>query len=282
MTTTLAPATTAELDAITNDGPAALVITITPALAKELLRRNTHNRKLRERAVGDYARDIAAGHWSLNGEAIKIATNGDVLDGQHRLHALIQAETAVDMFVVIGLDPAAQETMDSGRKRTTADVLSLRAEENATTLSAILRRVWAWKQGDHRFKGRQAPTTAECAELLAKHPELRRSAEIATRTRKAFPHIPQSVLGTCHFLFNAIDEGETAWFFQRVADGAELPLGHPILALRNRLTSERLDGLRMSEDRHMAYLIRAWNAVREGRELGRLQHTPGSKIPTPK
>lgn len=282
MTTTLAPATTAELDAMTSGGPAAIVITVTPELAAALLKRNTRNRKLRERAVGDYARDIAAGHWSLNGEALKVAVNGDVLDGQHRLHAVIQAGVSVDMFIVVDLDEAAQETMDSGRKRTTADVLSLRAEENSTTLAAVLRRVWAWKQGDHRFKGRQAPTTAECAQLLGEHPEIRRSAEIAARTRKAFPHVPQSVLGTCHFLFNAIDADETAWFFQRIGDGAELPLGHPVLALRNRLTSERLDGLRMSEDRHMAYLIRTWNALRDGRELGRLQHTPGSKIPTPK
>lgn len=282
MTTTLAPTTTAELDAITSDGPTAVVITITPQLAKELLRRNTRNRKLRERAVGDYARDMAAGHWAINGEAIKISAKGDVLDGQHRLHAIVQADTAVDMFVVIGLDPAAQETMDSGRKRSTADVLALRTEENAATLAAVLRRVWAWEQGDRRFKGRQTPTTAECAALLEEHPEIRRSAEIATRTRAAFPHIPQSVLGTSHYLFNAISEGDTAWFFQRLGDGAELPLGHPILALRTRVTSERLDNVRMAEDRFMAYLIRTWNAVRDGRDLARLIHKPGTEIPMPK
>lgn len=282
MTTTLAPATTAELDTIGVDGPTAVVITISPALAQQLLKRNSRNRKLRERAVGDYARDIAAGNWALNGEAIKIAANGDVLDGQHRLHAIVQADTTVDMFVVIGLDTDAQETMDSGRRRSTGDVLSLRNEENATTLAAVLRRVWAWEQGDHRFKGRQTPTTAECAALLAMHPEIRRSAEIAGRTRSAFPHIPQSVLGTCHYLFNAIEPDETAWFFQRIADGAELPLGHPVLALRTRVTSERLDNLRLSEDRFMAYLIRAWNATRDGRDLARLIHKPGSEIPVPK
>ncbi|QCX81186.1 hypothetical protein C9F11_38015 [Streptomyces sp. YIM 121038] len=282
MTTTLAPATTAELDMIGADGPTAVVITITPELAQQLLKRNTRNRKLRERAVSDYARDITAGNWSLNGEALKLSANGDVLDGQHRLHAVIEAGVPVDMFVVIGLDPAAQETMDSGRKRSTADVLALRSEENATTLAAVLRRVWAWQNGDHRFKGRQSPTTAECAALLEAHPELRRSAEIANRVRSSFPHIPQSVLGTCHHLFNAIDADECAWFFQRVADGAELPLGHPVLALRTRVTSERLDSVRLSEDRFMAYLIRTWNAVREGRELTRLMHKPGTEIPMPK
>lgn len=282
MTTTLVPATTAELDAIGADGPQALIITITPQLAKELLKRNRHNRKLRERAVGDYARDMAEGHWPINGEAIKLAVNGDVLDGQHRLHALFRANVAVDMFVVIGLAPETQESMDSGRKRTTGDVLSLRSEDNAVTLAAILRRVWAWQQGDRKFSARNTPTTAECAALLAAHPELRRSTEIAVRTRAAFPHIPQSVLGTCHFLFNEINSAETAWFFQRLGDGAELPLGHPILALRTRVTSERTDNVRLSEDRYMAYLIRTWNACRDGRDLSRLVHKPGTEIPVPK
>ncbi|MFD3336106.1 hypothetical protein ACFWV1_26180 [Streptomyces sp. NPDC058700] len=282
MTHALAPATLTDLDALGHHGPTALVITITPHLATELLKRNTRNRSLRDRAVGDYARDMTAGNWVINGEAIKLATNGDVLDGQHRLHAIVKANLSTDMFVVIGLDPETQETMDSGRKRSTGDALSLRSEENALSLAAITRRVWAWQQGDRRFKGRYTPTTAEVLTLLAKHPEIRRSTEIAARTRSSFPHIPQSVVGTAHFLFNAIDPGECAWFFQRLADGAELPLGHPILALRTRVTSERRDGDRMAEDRYLSYLVRTWNAVRDGRELARLTHKPGSDIPTPK
>ncbi|WP_119581513.1 hypothetical protein [Streptomyces europaeiscabiei] len=264
------------------DGPTAVVIDVTPALAREWLRNNTHNRKLRDRAVADYARDMTAGHWTLNGEAIKFATDGTVLDGQHRLRAVIDADTTVQMLIVVGLDPAAQETMDTGRKRTTGDVMGLRGEANAHTLAAVLRRIWAWKSGDYRFGGTYAATNRECADLLAQHPEIRRSTEIAVRTRNAFPHIPQSSLGVAHHLFSTLALDEAAWFFQRIADGAELPLGHPGLALRARVTSERLDSVRMPESRHMAYLIRTWNAVREGRSLDRLVHPPNSSMPMPK
>jgi len=186
------------------------------------------------------------------------------------------------MLVVVGLDPAAQETMDSGRKRTTGDVMGLRGEANAHTLAAILRRVWAWNNGDYRFGGNYAATNRECAQLLAQCPEIRRSTEIAVRTRNAFPHIPQSVLGTSHYLFSTLALDEATWFFQRIADGAELPLGHPVLALRSRVTSERLDNVRMPEARHMAYLIRTWNAMRDGRALDRLVHPPNSSMPMPK
>lgn len=264
------------------DETTAVVIDVTPELARVWLRSNTHNRRLRKRAVTDYARDMAAGHWNLNGEAIKFAKDGTVLDGQHRLRAVIDADTTVQMLVVVGLPAEAQETMDTGRKRTTADVMGLRGETNAAVLASVLRRVWAWDNGDTRFSGNYAATNKECAQLLAERPELRRSTEIAVRTRQAFPHIPQSVLGVAHHLFSRIDLDETTWFFQRVGDGAELSVGHPILALRARVTSERLDSVQMPESRYMAYLIRTWNAVREGRSLDRLVHPPNSAMPTPK
>jgi hypothetical protein len=264
------------------DEPTAVVIDVTPDLARAWLRANVHNRKIRDRAVAEYARDMAAGHWNLNGEAIKFATDGTVLDGQHRLRAVIEADTTVQMLVVVGLPPEAQETMDTGRKRTTADVMGLRGETNAHTLAAVLRRVYAWDHGDQRFGGSYSATNRECAQLLAERPDIRRSAEIAVRTRHAFPHIPQSALGTAHHLFSRLDAETAVWFFQRIADGAELPVGHPVLALRARVTSERLDSVRMPEARHMAYLIRTWNAVREGRTLDRLVHPPNSPMPQPK
>lgn len=264
------------------DSPLATIVEVTPELARLWLRNNPRNRKLRDRAVADYARDMAAGHWNLNGEALKFSREGAVLDGQHRLHSIIASDMTVPMMVVVGLDEAAQETMDTGRKRTTGDLMGLRGESNAHALAAILRRVKAWDMDDLRFTGTYVATNRECAQLLEERPEIRRSAEIAVRTRHLFPHIPASALGVAHHLFSRISPDDTAWFFQRLADGAELPLGHPILALRSRVTSERLDSLRMPEARYLAYLIRTWNAVREGRSLDRLVHPPNSPMPRPK
>lgn len=271
-----------ELNQLAAAGPQALRVTITPSLAKALLKQNTKNRNLREATVGDYVRDIESGDWPLNGETIKTAVNGDVLDGQHRLTAIEKAGVPVETFMVIGLPPETQATMDAGRRRTTADALSLDDETHATALASILRRVWAWKRGDRKFSQRSTPTTAECRALLEQHPEMRRSAEIAVRTRLAFPHIPASALGTAHWLFNAIDSGECAEFFARVGDGAELPVGHPILALRARVTSERAKEGTIPWARHLAYLVHAWNAQREDRTLSRMVVKPGAPVPTPK
>ncbi|WP_435060466.1 hypothetical protein [Streptomyces sp. bgisy060] len=278
------PMTLAELDALmtSTTGPSAHVIELHPQLAARLLRRNRHNRPLRESAVEDYARDIAAGTFLLNGEAIKLDVRGNVLDGQHRLHAIVKAQTPVTTFIICGLPAATQATMDSGRRRTAADALSLDDEDNSSTVAAILGRVWGWKQGDRKFNRRSRPTIAECKALLDEHPEIRRSAQIALRTHHAFPHIPPSALGTAHHLFNAINPDQAAWYFQRLGDGAELPAGHPILALRARVTSERAKEGQIAWARHLAYLVIAWNATRDDRSLSRMVLRPNTPVPTPK
>ncbi|WP_445520508.1 hypothetical protein [Streptomyces sp. NEAU-174] len=269
-------------DLSSNNEPTVEVVTVTPALAKSWLQRNTHNRNLRPRAVSDYARDMAAGKWQQNGEAVKFASNGALLDGQHRLTAVTVAGVPVPMLIVSGLDPATQETMDAGRKRSTSDALGLRGETNFTILASVLKRVWLWEQGDCKFNGNATPTTAECTALLNERPELRRSAEIAARVHQTFKYLPQSVVGTAHHVFSRIAAEEATWFFQRLADGAELPVGHPILTLRTRAMAEAADRRKSPADRHMAYLVRSWNAVRDGRELGRIQYGPNDAMPMPK
>ncbi|MEU9323256.1 hypothetical protein AB0D91_05490 [Streptomyces canus] len=264
------------------DVPQVEIMAVTPELAAKWLKQNTHNRNLRKRAISDYARDMAAGQWRLNGEAIKFATDGTLLDGQHRLHAVIEADVAIPLMVVTGLAGETQETMDAGRKRSAADAFSLRGEAHATVLASILKRIWMWNQGDVKFRNNYIPTTAECAALLKERPEIYRSVEIAVRTHQAFRYLPQSIVGTAHHIFSRIDVDAAVWFFVRVGDGAELSSGHPILALRNRVMTDRAESRKVPDHQSMAYLIRTWNAVRSDRPLSRIQQPADAPMPMPK
>ncbi len=271
-----------QLSVPATDIPQVEILAVTPARATKWLKQNTHNRNIRKRAVTDYARDMKAGQWRLNGEAIKFAADGTLLDGQHRLLAVVEADTAIPLMVVTGLANETQETMDAGTKRTTADAFMLRGETNATVLAAILKRVWLWDQGDYKFAKNYTPTTAECAALLKEHPEIYRSVEISARIHQTFRYIPKSAIGTSHHLLSRIDRDEAVWFFARVGDGAELPAGHPVLTLRNRVMSERAERRAIPDHRYLAYLIRAWNAVRTDRPLTRILQAPDAPMPMPK
>ena len=268
-------------DTLDTTAPGAVVVLVDPDTARKWLAVNSHNRNIRPGAVFDYARDMAAGHWRLNGEAVKFCRTGVLDDGQHRLLAVIEAGVPVAMLVVTGLEPEAQDTMDAGRKRTTSDVFGLRGEAHAAILASVTKKVWMWEQGDYRFSANPSPTTAECAELLARRPEIRRSAEVASRVRHAFKYLPQSVTGAAHLVLSDIDRSAAVWFFQRLADGAELPLGHPLLTLRNRCISDSTERRGTPPDRYMAYLVRTWNAVRDGRPLARIIQAPDAAMPMP-
>src|SRR4051794_31155207 len=116
---------TAEPQTVT---PTTSIEDVTPAVAADMLAANTKNRTLRRTLVDVYAADMAKGNWQFTGEAVKISTDGVLLDGQHRLEAIVQAGVTVPMLVVRGLPRATQDVMDSGAKRSAADALRLRDE----------------------------------------------------------------------------------------------------------------------------------------------------------
>jgi hypothetical protein len=255
----------------------AEVLDVTPELAQEWMKGNISNRRLNERTVNLYTRDMLADKWPLNGEAIKRAVDNTLLDGQHRLEAVVRSGKTVKMLVISGLPPETQETMDLGRKRNPSDTLTLRGESNTTALSSIARRVTLWDRGDRSF--REVVSFAELAETLEKYPEIRRSAEIATRVHNAFKFLPASSLGTAHHLMNRVDPDRVPWFFGAIETGAGLDLGNPVLTLRERVRSDRETGQKVGDVRALAYLVRAWNANRKGATLARIQHSVGTPVP---
>ena len=77
-------------------------VNITPAMAEKWLAKNLGNRHVRESHVATLVRDIRDGNWRQTGEAIKFDWDGRLIDGQHRLHAIVAAQTATRMLVVTG------------------------------------------------------------------------------------------------------------------------------------------------------------------------------------
>lgn len=105
---------------------AASLMDVTPELAMRWLERNTRNRKLRQSTVNKYAADMRAGRWMVTGDAIGFDTNGAIINGQHRLWAVIEAGCAVPMQVALNLDPDAVSVMDDHMKRSLTDVAEIR------------------------------------------------------------------------------------------------------------------------------------------------------------
>jgi hypothetical protein len=116
------------------------VETITPNLASEYLKVNTCNRPMRQSRVDQLAREMQAGQWGLTHQGVAFNCDGTLLDGQHRLAAIVQANVPVRMVVTRGVRQEMQLFMDDHAKRTANDSLSLYRGEQITKQDvAVLR-----------------------------------------------------------------------------------------------------------------------------------------------
>lgn len=258
------------------------VMKVTPELAALWLKNNDRNRRLNDRLVDTYVRDMAALNWQLNGEAIKISVNGEVLDGQHRLAAVVKSGMTVMMLVVEDLPNEVQATMDSGRKRSVSDALHIQGEAYYSNLAAVIRRAWQWDNGNTRFTSNPSPTASESHATLEKYPSLRRSAEIGHRVSMAFRPVTATTAGTAHHLFSQRDPDATALFMAQLETGADMSPGYPILALRDRFTNDKLLRKRVGIGEQMYAFIRTWNAIRDGETLTVIKVHEGYKQLSPK
>ena len=199
--------------------PSSSVVLIDPETATRWLARNEANRHLRVAQVTKYAGDMAAGRWHLTGSPIQFAADGRLLDGQHRLCAIIKSGVTLPMFVVRGLASTAQSYMDTGAKRTVADQLSIAGYKNSSVLAAGARLALAWKRGKLGAP-RDAVSDPETRAFIQANPGLIDAAAYAAQMRRAGLDIHPSV--SCAAMWGLTESGHdplrVEGFFRALAE----------------------------------------------------------------
>lgn len=244
-------------------GVSVRIVRITPELAAEMLEKNRTNRKLVRRHVEILVGSLDRREWYMNGETIVFSWDGWLLNGQHRLTAIVESGVAADCMVVDGIDPEAFKTIDGGRVRRVGDVLAMAGEQNASKVAAavsmfyaVVKRGGAFPESTNAFKA----TASLCQEILAEHPGLRESTFQMSRGT-LFRGQHATVL---HYLFSLSRPSLAADFADVMADGTSETL-RPFNVLREMLirtpvrTHNRVDCA--------AKAVKAFNAEYHG-------HTP--------
>jgi hypothetical protein len=141
------------------------LVDITPDMAKRYLHHNHSNRNIRKNKVAEYKKAMDKGYWRVTGEGISLDPEGKLLDGQHRLHAIIEHGKPVTMAVIRGVAPGAQQYMDSGIVRKTADNLKMfDGEKNTIMLTSASRALRLFDTGDFT-----SPLLDEVRAIIKKH-----------------------------------------------------------------------------------------------------------------
>jgi hypothetical protein len=251
--------------------------TISPEDAVLLLARNTHNRSLRPSVVDRYARDMKEGNWTVNGETIQVADDGTIINGQHRLAAVIQSGITIRFFIVTGLPITAQDTIDRNAPRNIADALRMRHESNTNVLAGAISNAIVLTSGTPTT-GEWWPSTTEALQFLEAHPNVRASAVVGDRIGRAL-RTPAVSAAACHFVFSEIDEEDAEAFFDQLAIGADLPNDSPIYRLREFMLKEIAVPRRVGRPQLHARYIKAWNAYRKGNPMTVLTWKTGGAVP---
>jgi hypothetical protein len=253
---------------------------IGPDQAKIMLASNK-NRPIRPRYVAQLARDMLAGEWR-DYSVIKVASINEVdvlIDGQHRLSAIIQAGITSTFIVMSDLDLEDQRNTDTGIKRTLSDTLSMMGKQNASVLSGAAG--WLWRRKRKIYTGNAAPTISEGLAIVKDNPGLETSI---TFTHGACRHLKISHgLGAClHYEMSAISSEAADDFWNKLDTGLNIHARHPIYLLRSRLEDNAVSSV-SKLDRYMvaALIIKAWNSYMSGEEMGVLRWTRGGPTPSP-
>ena len=252
--------------------------TITPTMAKEYLTRNTNNRNFQKGTALLYARLMRDGQWMVNGDAIRFNINEDLVDGQHRLAAVVDTGLPLTTFVIRGLPIEAQLTIDQQRKRTAGDMLSMRGIPNGNQVAAVVRMVKRWDAGErsmYGFSGNLGMLSAkEVVTAIEKEPiyseGTRRGGVSGLRVLAT-----TRVTGTMFVLFERVNVEKTEEFFDALTKGTDLSEGSPILTLRRYWINLSRNKRKANTAVYLMAGVRAWNAYVEGRTLHGVAYKTG-------
>jgi len=257
----------------------ASILTITPGLAESFLHKNYTNRPLKLRHIATLSRAMMEGDWKINGDTIKIANSGKIIDGQHRLHAVIKSQTTIESWVIVGLDDDVFGTIDIGKKRTVADTLSCRGEKNTTTLASSLRLLNEYYCGT--VETFTLCSTTDIEKMLVEHPDMRESI---FKSKGLNGLATPAVIATCNYLFRKTSKFIAERFFTQLSQGTGLEKGSPVHTLRERLVANGLSKSKLSNPYIFALFILAFNHFVRGTKVFvlKLEQKDGKMINFPK
>jgi hypothetical protein len=113
---------------------------VTPQLAAQWLEKNAGNRPVRRYWVDTMARSMRQGDFPLTHQPVALGTNGQLLDGQHRLMAVVKSGATVELPVAFNVAPETFAYIDGGIRRSKADAMRVprKIQEVTNMLGEIL------------------------------------------------------------------------------------------------------------------------------------------------
>ena len=251
---------------------------ITPAYAAELLKMNTNNRAIRQSKVDALAESMRKGEWELSNDAITISEGNVLLNGQHRLMAVVKSGVPCNFIVYTGAPDSTFDIMDTPSLRKVSDVIQRKGGTNAVRMQATIAAVSRWIDDYEnnwetlfRFDNHARGTRREAITYYEEHKDiltkwLNRAAQIVEKNVALLP--TTTLAGFAVFLESKLNHSEekiATFLKELILDG--MTSNGTILYARKRLLRNKmkLETLKRGDD--IRLLVRAWNDFCLGRQV---------------
>ena len=248
--------------------PTCALEEITPDDAKRMLHINHKNRRLSPAQVTRLAGVIIRGEWMEDStDGIGLDADGGVINGQHRLQAVIEADTAIRALVVRNVRPEVIKVIDQGVGRNLAQILAM---DGQYSYPAILAASVNWLYKIIHGLERTVPTalkatTPQLLDLLLAHRNIEVSLDPAIEVWKSM-RLDRGMLTAYHYTCASVDSPLADDFYDQLATGAELTPASPVHVLRERIAANNAapEAKKVSTVEVTAWLVKAWEATRQG------------------
>jgi len=199
-------------------------------------------RTRRERDIDNYARMMLAGQWATNHQGLAIDDSGLLVDGQHRLLAIVRSGVTIKTLVTRDLPSngngsmagvLAIDTIDRGKVRGVGQQLQMRhGVKDANYFAAMCRTIILLAVDTVKV----TPMPVDVGQCLRVQDNYGKELESAMRRKASMTGLRSAVIGgSLAFAMKAGDRTAIEEFAERIADGENLSKGNPALSVRNYL-----------------------------------------------
>lgn len=251
---------------------------VTPDFAASLLKKNTKNRPLSPSIIARYTNEIKEGRWKEEtGELIKVSKDGCILDGQHRLTAIVRSGVGLFFHIATDVNDDVFDVLDTGKKRNGADSISIFGEKYSTPISAAITAE-NWISAE--CKGKRGMSNAEIVENYKENKEKWSECGfvgvgLSNSISKA---LSPSWAVAFLFHFSKIDRDEANEFMRQLCEGRGIK-NNSIHLLRRRLIDAKVSKqYRLPDEMLIGLVLKTWNAFRRGHEISHLRYKPAEEV----
>jgi len=238
------------------------IITVTPVMAQRYLERNDTNRSVTKSRVDNYVTQIRNGDWVINGETIIISESGQLLNGQHRLAAVVKSGVNVDMMFIFNIDKDNFDTIDSGKNRGAGDILAINGmPKSLASMVAVAAKTNLKYKNTGVLNAQMSGllTPAHVADEAESDGVYTDAAKFINSYGRHFMHISKGRLCFLVYRFFKIDRAFTEEWLHGFITGEDLHSGDYRMWIRDRFIKDSTATRKMSKDDRDYLVIKAWH-----------------------